>query len=70
MEEGWLAIYEPIIITRLVWQPVKPSYIRLKEPTGSVKVIQPRIGGGGCPKAYICRACKITTFSYDEHDAT
>lgn len=70
MEDGWLAIYEPIIFTRVIWQPVQPSYIRLCAPTGSVKVIQPRVGGGGCPKAYICTACKMTTFSYDESNAT
>jgi len=28
METGWLAVYESLPITRLVWQPVKPGWVR------------------------------------------
>jgi hypothetical protein len=70
MDEGWLAIYEPLPITRLVWQPVPPGYVRLRMPPGSVPVIQPRLWGRGCPAGFICKNCKITLFSYDEAATT
>ena len=71
METGWLAIYEPLFpLTRLVWQPVKPGYVRFSMPQGSVRVIQPRAWGRGCPVGFICQNCKITLFSYDEQNVT
>ena len=70
MEEGWLAIYEPLPITRLVWQPVAPGQVRVKQPEGAVRVIKPKAGGKGCPTAYICRDCEMTMFSYAESDVT
>ena len=70
MENGWLAIYEPLLITRLVWQPVKPGYIRFRMPQDSVRVIQPRAWGHGCSEGFICKPCQITLFSYDEKNAT
>lgn len=68
MEEGWLAIYEPLPLTRLVWQPVQPGQVRFKKPEGAVRVIKPKAGGRGCPVAFICRACEMTVFSYAESD--
>ena len=65
MEMGWLAIYEPLPITRLVWQPVKPGSVRFRMPQKSVRVIQPRAWGHGCPEGFICRTCKLTLFFYD-----
>lgn len=62
MEAGWLAIYEPLLITRLVWQPVKPQYVRMFQPAGAEKVIQPKFGGKGCPEAQICKKCKTVVF--------
>ena len=70
MEPGWLAIYEPLPITKLVWQPVKPGWVRCRMPSGSTRVIKPRVFGKGCPPAFICRECKVSAFSYDEADAT
>ena len=64
METGWLAIYEPLPITRLVWQNKKPGWLRFRMPEGSRKVIQPQVGGAGCPVSYICKSCEIVTFSY------
>lgn len=67
MEEGWLLIWNPIALLNFVnWQPVKPGYMRLRRPEGSEKVIIPRAGGRGCPRARICRPCKSVTFSYAE----
>ena len=70
MERGWLAIYEPLPITRLVWQKIRPRWVRFRMPQGSVRVIQPRALGRGCPPAFICQSCRFTCFSYDEKDAT
>ena len=70
MEPGWLAIYEPLPITRLIWQNKKPGWFRLFRPKGSEKVLQPVAGGRGCPVAYICRECQMVTFSYDRSNAT
>jgi hypothetical protein len=70
MEKGWLAVYNPIIGTKLVWQAVKPGYVRLQMPEGSVRVSKPKIWGGGCPEGFICKTCKITLFSYDEQNVT
>jgi Domain of unknown function (DUF6487) len=70
MEAGWLALYNPIVGTKLVWQAVKPGYVRLRMPTGSARVMQARLWGRGCPEGFICMACKLTLFSYDEENVT
>jgi hypothetical protein len=70
MEMGWLAIYEPLPITRLVWQPVKPGWVRFRMPREAVRVIQPRAWGHGCPEGFICKTCKVTLFSYDDKNTT
>jgi len=70
METGWLAVYNPIIGTKIVWQPFKPGYVRLRMPLGSMLVSQPRLWGRGCPEGFICKTCKITLFSYDEQKVT
>jgi len=70
MEKGWLAIYDPLILTKLVWQPIKPRYVRFRMPQDSVRVMKPRAWGHGCPEGFICKACKITLFSYDEKNVT
>ena len=65
MEEGWLALFNPILwLTFAVWQVAKPGYVRLFRPAGSVKVIVPRAGGRGNPRAQICRECQTVVFSY------
>jgi len=66
MEEGYLAFYEPMIISRIVWQKEKPGYIRFKAPKDSVKVIKPPLFGKGDRKGDICKACKTVTFFYSE----
>ena len=72
MEKGWLAlnIVNAYIPTRLVWQPTRPGWFRLRLTPGAVPVITPKAWGRGCPEGYICKKCKITLFSYDEKDAT
>ena len=70
MEQGWLAIYEPLPITRFVWQTAKPGWVRFLMPQGSVNVIQPRAFGGGCPESFICKDCKLSLFSYDDKNRT
>lgn len=55
----------PIALLNFVnWQPVRPGYARFRRPEGSEKVIVPRAGGRGCPRARTCRPCKSVTFSY------
>ncbi len=70
MEKGWIAIYDPIIITRAVWQDVRPGYVRLRAPAKAVNVMQPQVGGHGSPEAFLCRACEITVSSYDQRRTT
>jgi hypothetical protein len=65
MEQGWLAVFNPIgWLTFVVWQATRPGYIRLFRPPGSEKVLSPRAGGRGCPRAQLCRGCKTVAFSY------
>ena len=65
MEDGWLALFNPIgWLTFVVWQATRPGWIRLFRPAGSEKVIVPRAGGRGCPKAHLCRGCQTVVFSY------
>lgn len=65
MEEGWLAMFNPILwLNFVVWQAAKPGYVRMFRTAGSEKVIVPRVGGRGCPRAQICRGCKTVVFSY------
>ncbi|MFJ5549964.1 hypothetical protein [Streptomyces sp. NPDC093225] len=67
-EEGWLVMWNPLMLLNFVnWQPARPGYVRFRRPKGSEKVIVPRAGGKGCPRARICRPCKSVTFSYAEH---
>jgi hypothetical protein len=68
MEDGWLATFNPLLwFTFVVWQATEPGYLRMFRPVGSEKVIVPRSGGRGCPKAQLCRACKTVVFSYAEN---
>ncbi|MBT5705917.1 PF20097 family protein [Verrucomicrobia bacterium] len=65
MKHGWLAIFNPILwLNFVVWQPMKPGWLRFFTPPEAEKVIVPDFGGKGCPKAYICKECKTVTFSY------
>jgi hypothetical protein len=50
----------------VVWQPSKPGWIRFFTPQNAEKVIVPKVGGKGNPKAQICRSCKTVVFSYSE----
>lgn len=59
MEEGWLTLFNPILwITFVVWQSVKPGYVRLFRSAGSVKVIVPRVGGRGNPRGRSAAAAR------------
>ena len=65
MKHGWLAMFNPLLwLNFVVWQPLKPGYVRFSAPNGSERVIVPKAGGKGCPKAWICTDCKTVTFSY------
>lgn len=67
MEDGWLALFNPIPWLNFVaWQAIKPGYVRLVRPAGSEKVIVPKAGGHGSPKAQLCRRCKTVVFCYAE----
>lgn len=70
MKQGWLAIYDPLLLTKLVWQPVKPGYVRFRMPSDSELVIQPKLWGRGCPEALICKTCELVLFSYDKENVT
>jgi len=65
MKPGWLAMFNPILwLNFVVWQRLKPGYVRFSAPKDSERVIVPKVGGKGCPKAWICTKCKTVTFSY------
>jgi len=65
MRSGWLAMFNPFLwIHFVVWQPTRPGYIRFFAPKDSERVIVPKAGGKGCPKAWICKKCKTVIFSY------
>lgn len=65
MKQGWLAMFNPTLwFNFVVWQSLKPGYVRFFAPEGSERVIVPKFGGRGCPKAWICTPCKTVTFSY------
>ena len=65
MKHGWLALFNPMLwFNFVVWQPLKPGYVRFFAPRDSERVLVPRVGGKGCPKAWICVACETVTFSY------
>jgi hypothetical protein len=65
MEDGWLAMFNPVLwLNFVVWQAVKPGYMRFFSPPGSEKVLVPRAWGKGCPRAQICRGCQMVAFSY------
>ena len=67
MTEGWLTIFNLIHwLTFVVWQDIKPGYVRFFRPVGSEKVIIPRAGGFGNPRSQLCRSCKMVVFSYAE----
>lgn len=67
METGWLAMFNPILwLNFVVWQDVKPGYVRFFRPAGSEKIIAPRAGDRGNPRAQLCRPCKTVVFSYAE----
>ena len=66
MEEGYLAFYEPMAISRIVWQKEKPGYIRFKAPEDGVKVIKPPVLGRGDKKGFICKDCKTVVFTYED----
>lgn len=66
MELGYLAFYEPIAISRIVWQKEKPGYIRFKAPKDGIKVIKPPFLGKGDVQGYICKDCKTVFFKYEE----
>ena len=66
MEDGYLAFYEPLPISRIVWQRPRPGYVRLRRPSGSVTVIRPPLFGQGDPAGWICRRCRYVAFHYSE----
>ena len=66
MEEGYLAWYEPLAISRIIWQKEKPGFVRLKGPKDSIKVIKPPKFGKGDPKGYICKDCKLVSFYFNQ----
>jgi hypothetical protein len=66
MEEGYLAFYEPLVISRLVWQAERPGYVRVRRPPGSVVVMRSPLLGRGDPVAFICRQCRSVTVRYDQ----
>jgi len=69
MSEGWLALFNPIAwLTFVCWQPERPGYVRMLAPRDGEKVIVPRVGGRGCPRAQLCRGCKTVVFRYSEDE--
>lgn len=54
MEDGYLAFYESLVITRLVWQAERPGYVRFRRPPGSVVVVRAPFLGGERRSAGLC----------------
>ena len=66
MGKGFLAWYEPLAISRIVFQEKKPGYIRFKAPKDGLKVMKPPVFGKGDPEGFICKDCKWVSFQYSE----
>lgn len=47
MEQGWVAMWNPIVGQKVRWQPTQPGYGRLRVPKGAAVLLAARFGGKG-----------------------
>lgn len=57
MEIGWIALWNPILGTKVRWQPTKPGYRRLRIPEGARVLLRARAGGRDPRSALRCSTC-------------
>jgi hypothetical protein len=57
MEQGWLAMWNPIIGQKVRWQPTQPGWGRLRVPKGVAVVLAARFGGKDARFAHRCPDC-------------
>ncbi len=57
MDSGWIAIWNPIVVQKVRWQPIEPGPGRLRVPEGSCVVLAARAGGKGGRVAMLCPSC-------------
>jgi hypothetical protein len=65
MEQGWVAMWNPIIGQKVRWQPTRPRYGRLRVPTGAAVVLAARWGGKGARVAHRCLDCATVVLPPD-----
>lgn len=65
METGWIAMWNPIVGTKVRWQPTKPGYRRLRAPEGAKVLLRARVGGRDPRVALYCSACATTVVPPD-----
>jgi hypothetical protein len=65
MDTGWLAIWNPIVVQKVRWQPTEPGYSRLRVPEGSRVLLEARVGGKGARVAMLCPSCSTVVMPPD-----
>lgn len=66
MEDGWVALWNPIVGTKVRWQRrPKPGYWRLRVPEGAKVLLRARVGGRDPRAALSCSACATTVIPPD-----
>jgi hypothetical protein len=57
MDPGWIAIWNPIVVQKVRWQPTEPGYGRKHVPEGSHVILAARSGGKSGRVALLCPSC-------------
>lgn len=57
MDSGWIAIWNPIVVQKVRWQPTEPVSSRPRVPEGSHVILGSRAGGRGGRSAMLCPSC-------------
>ena len=65
MEQGWVAMWNPIVFQKVRWQPTKPGWVRMRVPEGSRVLLEARMGGEGARVAMRCPECATTVVPPD-----
>lgn len=65
MQQGWLVLWNPLIFTKVRWQPIKSGYVRFKVPSGSNVVLQAKAGGRDPRIAFHCPNCSSVVIPPD-----
>ncbi|MGZ4532507.1 MAG: PF20097 family protein [Mycobacteriaceae bacterium] len=65
MVPGWIALWNPIIGTKVRWQPAKAGYVRLRVPKGARVLLKTRFSGKDPRVAMRCPSCGTTVVPPD-----